>query len=57
MHGIAVVMIEYEGHGRSDGELGLIYDWDLMVDDTSSYFKDVTSQKFPGKKVFLMGEV
>jgi acylglycerol lipase len=56
-HGIAVVTIEYEGHGRSDGELGLIYDWDLLVDDTSSYFKEVTSQKFPGKKVFLMGEV
>ena len=38
-HGIAVVTIEYEGHGRSDGELGLIYDWDRLVDDTSSLFQ------------------
>jgi acylglycerol lipase len=55
--GIAVVTLEYEGHGRSDGQLGLIYDWDLLIDDTTSFFKQVTAQKFPGKKVFLMGEV
>jgi acylglycerol lipase len=55
-HGIAVVTIEYEGHGRSDGELGLVYDWDRLVDDTSSLFKEVSEKKFPGKKVFLMGE-
>lgn len=47
-HGIAVVTIEYEGHGRSDGELGLVYDWDRLVDDTSSFFKEVSEKKFPG---------
>jgi hypothetical protein len=56
-HKIAVVAIEYEGHGRSDGELGLVYDWNLLIDDVYTFFKQVTSQKFPGKKVFLMGEV
>jgi alpha-beta hydrolase superfamily lysophospholipase len=56
-HNIAVVTIEYEGHGRSDGELGLVYDWDLLIDDVHSFFKQITTQKFPGKKVFLMGEV
>ena len=55
--GVAVVTIEYEGHGRSDGQLGLIYDWDHLIDDTSTFFQQVTTQKFPGKKVFLMGEV
>lgn len=54
-HGIAVATLEYEGHGRSDGELGLLYDWNRLVDDTSSFFKEI-SEKFPGKKVFLMGE-
>lgn len=55
-HGIAVVTIEYEGHGRSDGELGLVYDWEKLVDDTTSFFKEVSTERFPDKKVFLMGE-
>lgn len=54
--GIAIVAIEYEGHGRSDGPLGLVSDWNLLIDDTSSFFQDVCGRKFPGKKVFLMGE-
>lgn len=55
-HGIAVVTIEYEGHGRSDGQLGLVYDWSRLIDDTSSFFKEVSTNKFPGKKCFIMGE-
>jgi alpha-beta hydrolase superfamily lysophospholipase len=55
--GIAVVGIDYEGHGRSDGPSGLIYDFQLMVGDVVSYFDQITSTRFPGKKVFLMGEV
>lgn len=54
--GIAFVAIEYEGHGRSDGPFGLVSDWDLLVDDVSSYFSEVACQRFPGKPLFLMGE-
>ena len=56
-HGIAILMIEYEGHGRSDGTLGLITDWDVMVNDVNAYFQEVSETVFPGKKIFLMGEV
>jgi len=54
--GIALVAIEYEGHGRSDGPLGLINDWEELIDDACSYFKEVTSQRFPNHDIFLMGE-
>jgi len=56
--GIAFVGIEYEGHGRSDGPLGLISDWDRMIDDVSSYFSElVLGSKFkPGTPMFLVGE-
>jgi len=54
--GIAVAMIEYEGHGRSDGHNGLIPSFDVMVDDAHQYFNEITNNKFPGKRVFLMGE-
>lgn len=55
-NGIAVVGIDYEGHGRSDGPSGLIYDFQLLVGDVVSYFDQITTSRFPGKKVFLMGE-
>lgn len=54
--GIAVVMIEYEGHGRSDGPNALIPSFDTMVVDAHQYFNEITRTKFQGKKVFLMGE-
>lgn len=54
--GIAVVMIEYEGHGRSDGTLGLITDWDKLIDDTSSFFEQTAKSRFPDLPLFLMGE-
>jgi alpha-beta hydrolase superfamily lysophospholipase len=54
--GIALIMIDYEGHGRSDGTLGLVVDWDELVNDVSSYFKETVDTQFPNKKVFLMGE-
>jgi acylglycerol lipase len=54
--GIAVVMIEYEGHGRSDGPLGLITDWDKLIDDTSSFFEETITSRFANKPCFLMGE-
>lgn len=56
--GIAVVMIEYEGHGRSDGPLGLISSWDCLVDDVCDFFKETisTDLQLKDSKYFLMGE-
>lgn len=54
--GIAVVTIEYEGHGRSDGQLGYIEDWELLVDDVETFFAETMKKQFPNKKCFLMGE-
>lgn len=54
--GFAVVMIEYEGHGRSDGPNALIPNWEYMLRDVQGYFDFITNKKFPGKKKFLMGE-
>ena len=55
-HGIAVVMVDCEGHGRSDGALGLIKDWNVLTNDLHSFFQETATTKFPGRKVFLMGE-
>ena len=49
-------MLEYEGHGRSDGPNALIPCWDTMVQDTHKYFHHISRTKFAGKKIFLMGE-
>lgn len=54
--GIAFCAIETEGHGRSDGPLGLISDWNRMIGDVSTYFAEVASTRFEGKPLFLMGE-
>jgi len=54
--GIAVVTIEYEGHGRSDGLLSYIPSWEHLIDDTTQFFQQVLQEKFSGKKCFLMGE-
>ena len=54
--GIAFVGIDYEGHGLSDGMLGLIDNWDNMIRDVSSFFEETISKRFPDKPVFLMGE-
>jgi alpha-beta hydrolase superfamily lysophospholipase len=54
--GIAVCAIEYEGHGLSDGALGLFNDWRVLISDVSSYFAEVVATRFPRKPMFLMGE-
>jgi len=54
--GIAFCAIEYEGHGRSDGKVGLVNDWEKMIDDVSSYFQEVALKRFHDKPIFLMGE-
>lgn len=56
-NGIAVVMIDYEGFGKSDGTLGLVKDWNVMVNDVCTYFQHVSRTQFPGQKMFLIGEV
>jgi len=54
--GFAVVMIEYEGHGRSDGPNALIPCFDTLLNDVHAYFKHIVETEFPTKKKFLMGE-
>lgn len=54
--GFAVVIIEYEGHGRSDGPNALIPCWETLLADVQKYFTFITKTKFQGKKKFLMGE-
>jgi acylglycerol lipase len=54
--GIAVVYIEIEGHGRSDGPMCLIEDWDVMTNDVAEFFQQVKKTRFQGKPFFLMGE-
>jgi hypothetical protein len=54
--GIAFVALEYEGHGRSDGTIGLISDWERLIDDVSSFYEEVATKRFLGKPTFLMGE-
>uniref|UniRef100_A0A7S1B4J2 Serine aminopeptidase S33 domain-containing protein n=1 Tax=Corethron hystrix TaxID=216773 RepID=A0A7S1B4J2_9STRA len=57
--GYAMVILEYEGHGRSDGLLGFIPSWDLLVDDAVTHFRNVLKKErdFRQKKCFLVGEV
>lgn len=56
--GIALITIEYEGHGRSDGPLGLISSWDNIIHDVTSFFQETITCniQFHDKKIFLMGE-
>ncbi|KAL7563828.1 hypothetical protein ACA910_019559 [Epithemia clementina (nom. ined.)] len=53
--GIAVCAIEYEGHGLSDGPMGLISDFNQLVDDVADYAESV-HERFPDTPLFLMGE-
>lgn len=53
--GIAFCAIEYEGHGLSDGPMGLINDWDVLVNDVTAYLRNVVD-RFPGIPLFIMGE-
>jgi len=54
--GIAVVSLDYEGHGRSDGEFCYIPNWNYMVEDAAVFFRECCQREFPGKKCFLVGE-
>lgn len=50
--------MQYEGHGRSDGTLSLVTDWDKVIEDAVSFFRETLTNdvKFQGKPAFLMGE-
>ncbi|KAG7355862.1 acylglycerol lipase [Nitzschia inconspicua] len=54
--GLAIILVEYEGHGQSDGALGLVKDWDTLVEDAHSFFQETLADRFPGVTAFLMGE-
>jgi alpha-beta hydrolase superfamily lysophospholipase len=56
--GIAIITIEYEGHGRSDGILGLIPKWDTLVNDVTTFFQQTITRNvlFRNKPIFLIGE-
>ena len=47
---MAFVSIEYEGHGRSDGDLAYIPNWNYVIQDVLTYFKETMNARFPGKK-------
>jgi hypothetical protein len=55
--GFAILIVEYEGHGQSDGALGLVKDWNVLVEDVNSYFQETLSKVFPHVAAFLVGEV
>eukprot|EP00934_Nitzschia_sp_Nitz4_P004289 Nitzschia sp. Nitz4//scaffold364_size14896//10634//11938//NITZ4_008911-RA/size14896-augustus-gene-0.2-mRNA-1//-1//CDS//3329549279//4279//frame0 len=54
--GIAVVMVDYEGHGKSDGHLALIRDFDVFYRDVHAFFESKVTERFPGLPRFLWGE-
>jgi len=54
--GIALVTIDYEGHGLSDGQQGLIPNWEKLCADTLEFFEETVSNKFPSTPAFLCGE-
>lgn len=54
--GIAFCSVEYEGHGKSDGPLGLIRDWERLIDDVQTYFQETCAKRFHNIPAFLVGE-
>jgi len=55
--GCVVLSIEYEGHGRSDGPLALVYDWKLLIEDVHTFYSETITKHFSRKTpCFLVGE-
>ncbi|GMI60183.1 hypothetical protein ScalyP_jg2865 [Parmales sp. scaly parma] len=54
--GYVVAAMDYEGHGRSDGELVLVEDWSVLIGDVVDYFGAVKEDRGGEEKFFLMGE-
>ena len=54
--GYAVMALEYEGHGRSDGLLALIPSWSTLIGDVCEYMFETSSTQFPNLPLFVCGE-
>lgn len=55
--GYEVYGIDCQGHGKSSGLLGLITDFDHLVDDLSNHFTHISERTQNRKKMrILMGE-
>ena len=55
-HGIAVLLIDMEGHGLSDGLHGLIPDLDKTTEDiTSAFYNQMNQLAFKNKPFFIYG--
>jgi len=54
--GFAVVSLDYEGHGLSDGAFCYIPNWDYVVEDATVFFRECCQREFNGLKCFLVGQ-
>ncbi|GMI11938.1 hypothetical protein TrVE_jg12545 [Triparma verrucosa] len=54
--GYAVMALEYEGHGRSDGLLVSVPSWSSLISDVSEYMFETSSLHFPTLPLFVAGE-
>lgn len=52
---VAVAMIDYEGHGQSDGLSVLVPSFDQLCRDAASFFQSV-KERYPTLPVFMYGE-
>ena len=47
--------MEYPNHGRSDGMIGAIFDWNAMITNSLAVYNRLRSKYDPNLKTFLMG--
>jgi alpha-beta hydrolase superfamily lysophospholipase len=53
--GVAVVLFDQPGFGRSEGLWGLIPDWFLHTQKCENFVNGFVRNRFPGKKIFAFG--
>ena len=54
--GYAVMAVEYEGHGRSDGVLVSFPSFQVLAEDVREYMEETYKDNFKGIKLFVAGE-